>query len=345
MSGGTGIEWTDRTWNPVRGCTRVSEGCRHCYAERQAARYSGPGMPFEGFALNGSAGPRWTGLVQLITGKLLEPLSWKKPQRVFVNSMSDLFHPDLLDDDIAAVFAVMAACPDITFQILTKRPERALSWFRYMQLRGGLGALIVDYLDRPSRGLQNVVKEEAFFRAWFEFDHQHGMNRIPLPNVWLGVSVEDQETADERIVLLLQTPAAVRFVSYEPALAPVDFRSLQPGDPPTEINCLAGSHGVLRPHRGQCERIDWLIIGGESGPGARPFDLAWARDAVAQARAAGVPVFVKQMGSNPIDLIGDANALLLNLERRKPLSRHARGADPLEWPEDLRVREFPQERA
>jgi protein gp37 len=281
--GKTKIEWTSnddgtpgRTWNPTRGCSRVSEGCRNCYAERIAARFSAgqkedptncdpplceldPPLSdktlgiFEGFAIRTPSGPRWTGKVELIESKLTEPLHWKKPQRVFVNSMSDLFHEALPDDAIGRVFAVMALCPHITFQVLTKRPERMLEWSRRIF---------------PHDSVMHIMSRD------------HGVDafalRWPLPNVWLGVSVEDQATADARIPLLLQTPAAIRFVSYEPALGPVDFGTWI--DPMWVPN------------------LDWIICGGESGPGARPARPDWFRQVRDQCQAAGVAFFFKQWG-------------------------------------------------
>jgi protein gp37 len=254
--GQTKIEWTDRTWNPVRGCSRVSEGCRRCYAERIFARNL-PAMRSpttkEPFAIMTPSGARWTGKVELIESKLSEPLHWKKPQRVFVNSMSDLFHEALPDDAIERVFAVMALCPHITFQVLTKRPERMLEWSRRIF---------------PHDSVMHIMSRD------------HGVDafalRWPLPNVWLGVSVEDQATADARIPLLLQTPAAIRFVSYEPALGPVDFGTWI--DPMWVPN------------------LDWIICGGESGPGARPPHPAWFRQTRDQCEAAGVAFFFKQWG-------------------------------------------------
>lgn len=304
----TGIQWTSRTWNPVRGCTRVSEGCRNCYAEAMAARNL-PGMrsPTTGepFATRTKAGPRWTGRVELIPEKLREPLSWRKPCRVFVNSMSDLFHEALDFKDIARVMDVIEAAQRHTFQVLTKRAARMSEFFDYTT-----GAL----------GLK------------------------PPPNLWLGVSVEDQATADERIPLLLQTPAAVRFVSYEPALGPVDFSLWL---------------GPVHPHA----VLDWIIVGGESGPGARRFDASWARSTAAQCRAAGVACFVKQMGAW---VKGDADGFRVDRwlcsdvlqgdyvfvpgatnRARRPLTAVAfglsdrKGGDPSAWPVDLRVREFP----
>jgi protein gp37 len=303
----TGIEWTDATWNPVRGCTRVSEGCRNCYAERVAARFSGPGKPYHGFAEAGRAGSLWTGKVELVTSTLAKPLRWRKPMRIFVNSMSDLFHESLPEIDVAEVFRVMARCPQHIFQILTKRPNVML--------------------ERMPR-----------MRATFPDRLEH---------VWLGVSVEDQRTADERIPLLLQTPATVRFVSYEPALGPVDFRQLNDGswydrEGAQCYDALAGNayyrdgeHGL-----GGGPRVDWLIVGGESGPGARRFDLAWARSVVEQCREAGVACFVKQLGSNP-QCGSCLDGSVCWCGERLAYIKDRKGGDMAEWPEDLRVREVP----
>jgi len=170
------IQWTEKTWNPLVGCSRVSEGCRHCYAERTAFRLAACGRPqYKGLTKKTKNGEiHWTGKVRLLESALDKPLHWKKPSRIFVNSMSDLFHEKAEDSWIEHIFSVMAEAPQHTFQVLTKRPERMLEWIRRA---------------RP----------------------------VPLPNVWLGVSVENQEMAEERLPLLIQTPAAVRWVSYEPA--------------------------------------------------------------------------------------------------------------------------------
>lgn len=291
----TSIEWTDRTWNPVRGCSRVSQGCVNCYAEKMAARFSDEGHTFEGFAIRTPSGPRWTGKVELIESKLTEPLHWKKPQRVFVNSMSDLFHEALPDDAIDRVFAVMALCPHITFQILTKRPERMLKYF------------IIDAAERVER----ILNHDYGCTMW-TFKPKGDW---PLPNVWLGVSVEDQETADARIPLLLQTPAAIRFVSYEPALGPVDFRKFLPRRmsldeiPGSALNDGCTDMWTIG--------LDWIIAGGESGPGARPPHPDWFRQVKEQCRAASVPFFMKQL-----------------IERGRKLAFD-------DFPEDLRIREFP----
>lgn len=223
MSTNTGIEWTDATWNPMRGCSRVSEGCRNCYAERMAARFARPSDgydiengPFYGFVHRVNSHPAWTGKVELIPDKLLEPLSWRKPRRIFVNSMSDLFHEALPDSAIDQVFAVMALCPQHTFQVLTKRPER-----------------MREYLDGAPWGMIEEVAEEICDKnpkaRPISVADLLNIDRIPLPNVWLGVSVEDQGTCDERVPVLLKTPSIIRFVSYEPALGPVGLISFLPG--------------------------------------------------------------------------------------------------------------------
>jgi protein gp37 len=303
MSATTQIQWTDATWNPVRGCSRVSEGCRHCYAEGIAARVSGEGQAYHGLARRRSNGePQWTGAIQQLPERLRDPLRWRKPRRVFVNSMSDLFHEGVSDLFIAAVWDIMARAPRHTFQVLTKRPER---------MRTLLPTLAAEHTARDGSG-------------W------------PLPNVWLGVSVENQEAADERIPLLMETPAAVRFLSCEPLLGPIsiDFDDI-----------------ALRAWDGR--RVDWCIIGGESGRGARPLDIRWVASLVAQCRRFGVAPFVKQLGAVPMepeeDWRGRATTRLLSAKNHGrvpegfvPLALYdSKGGDPDFWPAELRVREFP----
>lgn len=231
MADKTGIEWTDATWNPVTGCAKVSAGCKHCYAERNWGRLQ---------HLPAYAGRAFTD-VATHADRLLQPLSWKRPRRIFVNSMSDLFHQDIHDDFIGMVFRTMARAPQHTFQVLTKRAERMQHLLTHPKTRGFVG-------DAP----------------W------------PLPNVWIGVSVEDQATADKRIPLLLDTPAAVRWISAEPLLAPIDL----------------AEHGL----HGGPGQLDWVVVGGESGPKARPMHPEWARGLRDQCSAAGVPFLFKQWG-------------------------------------------------
>ncbi len=312
----TSIEWTDVTWNPVRGCSRVSPGCENCYAERTAARFAGPGQPYEGLVRLGPNGPRWTGRVRLVTsgGTLDAPLSWRSPRRVFVNSMSDLFHEALGDLEIAAAFAVMVLCPQHTFQCLTKRADRMRDWMNNIENRIGIELHLRTWasfrLDVP---IAKAARAASLPLRW------------PPPNVWLGVSVEDQQRADERIPLLLETPAAVRFLSVEPLLGPVDLRQPFQRDFPDSFDTDGTD-----PRATWAELLDWVIVGGESGPAARPCDVAWIRSIVEQCRAAAVPVFVKQLGSMPVG------------EPWRYPPRDRKGGDPDEWPEDLRVRQFPE---
>lgn len=306
----TGIEWTDSTWNPVRGCTRVSEGCKHCYAELLAARFSDPGQWGHGLAKrfirpDGGMEGRWTGQVGLADDrKLTWPLRFKghpqaraegRPTRIFVNSTSDLFHEALPDSAIDRVFAVMALTPQHTYQVLTKRPERMRAYLSHQstqkRIAATAAALFPDEADPPGHE----------FDAW------------PLPNVWLGTSAEDQAAADARIPELLATPAAVRFLSAEPLLAAIDleciqapryvpedheldwkFSALQTGDYYAFQDGLGVWEGGDGPHREGA--LDWVICGGESGLGARPMHPDWARELRDQCAAAGVPFFFKQWG-------------------------------------------------
>lgn len=285
----TSIEWTDATWNPVRGCSRISPGCggaNHqggCYAEKIAARFSDPGMPFHGFAERSAHGGRWTGKMALVDQQLDQPLRWKRPRRIFVNSMSDLFHKDLPDEAIDTVFAVMALAPQHTFQILTKRADRLRV---YMET-----PLRLEHIYDQCVAVSGKPREAE---AW------------PLPNVWLGVSVEAPDY-NHRINELRRTPAAVRFVSAEPLLE--DLGELD----------LAGIHQV--------------IVGGESGPRSRKFWVDWARSIQRQCRQQDVAFFLKQMGANVHDR-HDGMPVRIRLNSRK-------GGDMSEWSEDLQVREMP----
>ena len=278
MADKTAIEWTDATWNPVRGCTRVSEGCRNCYAEGVAARFSGPGQPFHGFADRDRAGSKWTGKVALVPTMLDIPLRWKLPRRIFVNSMSDLFHEHLRDDESDQVFAVMAMAPWHIFQVLTKRPDRMR---RYMT-DPLMMACVVSAINKLGGAGRPV---DLTFR-----------------HVWLGTSAEDQPRADERIPHLLATPAAIRFVSLEPLLGPIDltriiypkFRQRDENDPFMAYDALRGH--MIGPDDIGLSKLDWVIAGGESGPGARPMQPDWARGLRDQCVAADVPFFFKQWG-------------------------------------------------
>jgi protein gp37 len=370
-----GIAWTDETWNPVRGCSRVSPGCENCYAETVAARFSGPGLPYEGLARRSKGGePRWTGEVRMVPEHLADPLRWKRPRRIFVNSMSDLFHEKLTNEEIAAVFGVMAAAPQHTFQVLTKRAERMRDWFEWAEDQG---RELLHQVNGPPPGGSPVPSACAIManlRGPLEIiagDAWRAAMKVawPLPNVWLGVSAEDQQRADERIPLLLETPAAVRFVSAEPLLGPIDGeRFIRPRhlvDGYREVQRRYPGGGPVPAHLAS-PGVDWVIVGGESGHGARHFDVTWARSIVTQCQAAGVPVFVKQLGAFAIDsslvdvwangehhyarppgdeVITQARSLphySVTAHQLSRLLRSKKGGDPAEWPEDLRVREFPR---
>ena len=317
MSDKSRIEWTDATWNPIRGtkgrwsCVKVSPGCLNCYAETMNVRLGGP------LYLPGADE------LHLERTLLKAPLTWRRPRRVFVCSMTDLFEDRVPTDWIDSVFAVMALARQHTFQVLTKRPQRMRDYllgFRFGE---------INEAARAASGRDDVAVLPT---------QAHGMveTRWPLPNVWLGVSVENQKYADRRVLPLLQTPAAVRFVSAEPLLGPIE------GIP---MRRWCTGHGLSE---GCCRGLDWVIVGGESGPGERPCDLDWIRDIRDQCRASGVAVFVKQLGASPFeDLSPPGPARIARRYGVGPLVakcyklRDRKGGDPAEWPEDLRVREWP----
>ena len=295
MSDDSKIEWTDATWNPIRGCSRVSEGCRRCYAESVAARFSGPGLPYDGLVRIGARGKPtgWNGVVRMVPEHLADPLRWRRPRRIFVNSMSDLFHERLTNEQIAAVFGVMAAAPHHTFQVLTKRAARMRAWFEWVGCQRG----------QTPRSVCSQAASPLVKRIW---DFAMGDRSWPLPNVWLGVSVENQAAADERIPELLRTPAAVRWISAEPLLGLVDLTMIRDGswydtegadlyDATTgHAYWRNGDHGL-----GGGPRLDWIVAGCESGHGARPCDVAWLRSLRDQCAAAGVAFFLKQAIGTP----------------------------------------------
>ena len=229
----TKIEWTDKTWNPVTGCTKISEGCQYCYAERMSKRLAGrcgydKDEPFK---------------VTFHPDKLDEPLRWKKPSMVFVCSMGDLFHEDVDDGFLCRVFDVMAVAEHHTFLILTKRPKRMMNFFD-----------ITVYGKRD--------------------------------NLWLGVTAENQQRADERIPILLEIPAAKRFVSVEPMLGPGDITKYISRDY-AKCRCMICDDNPT---------LDWVICGGETGPKARPMHPNWVRSLSDQCQEAGTPFFFKSWG-------------------------------------------------
>ncbi|AMT72066.1 DUF5131 family protein [Mycobacteroides immunogenum] len=282
MGDKTGIEWTDATWNPVTGCDKVSPGCDHCYAETFAERWRGTEGHY--FA---------TGFdVQLRPDKLDLPLRWTKPRKVFVNSMSDLFHDRVPDEYVASVWAIMALAPHHTFQLLTKRHGRMHSLVGSSRFAGLVYMAINSMLDH---GNPLRINDIAIMAALDGF--ARGQFKV-LDNVQLIVSVEDQKRAELRIPVLLDTPAAVRGISGEPLLGPVVMKQhwLHPvmREPSPENNAIGRrigkSNGV--------GFIDWVIVGGESGPGARPMHPDWVRSLRDQCVAADVPFLFKQWGEH-----------------------------------------------
>ena len=316
------IEWTDVTWNPVTGCSPLSPGCAHCYARRMAKRLAGrcgyPAAPHE-FE------------VTLHPERLSEPLGWKKPRRVFVVSMGDLFHEDVPDEYVDAVFAVMAAAEQHTFQVLTKRPERMYQWLQSLYTRS---------LRYPALGKRSVSYTygqigEMLRAGALEYGVQLGpINRFfPLANVWLGVTVENQEQANQRVPVLLAAPGEVRFVSVEPMLGPVDLTSLQcerlKWDALTGYQYEIENAGSQRNWQAGTARLNWVICGGETGPGARPMHPDWVKALREQCQTADVPFFFKQWGDRP-----DATVFETQLvDERGNLKHNGRMLDGQVWNE------------
>lgn len=357
----TSIEWTDFSSNPVIyrdregrvvwACVKKSAGCKNCYAESIANHYR-------------RGGPFNAAVMATLTPELNENELWKMLTarrvggkdvdggRCFPGDMTDLFGEWVPDELLDVLMVVFAYRRRVTWQVLTKRSDRARDYFgvmasdseeyrrRWDVARARVRQLFIDRGRRASMGPAEYIGMMMAHQRW------------PLPNVHLGVSVENQETADERVPILLQTPAAIRWVSYEPALGQVNFAAFGPH----EYVPVNGAHGddcatcgtftTIR-HSNLAARLDWIVVGGESGPGARPLDIAWARQTVQQCKAAGVPVFVKQLGSRPYDGSAqscDASTCCIHDYARIRL-RDRKGGDMAEWPEDLRVRELPEVRA
>ena len=322
------IEWTDATWNPVTGCSVVSPGCTNCYAMKLAGTRLRHHPSHAGLTVDTKAGPVWTGEVRLNEGWIDQPLRWRRPRRIFVCAHGDLFHELVPEAWIDRVFREMGRAPHHTFQVLTKRAQRMRDYMSRFKPDGD------GWVTRDGKPAMGEKQWGPIF----------GDDNFPPRNLWLGVSVEDQARADARIPDLLATPAAVRFVSAEPLLGPIKIRNhLMAGcDPGCCASCGHG-HGFTRcPNYGGVAKtsdkgngcsdfrranfaIAWVIVGGESGPGARPMHPDWARSIIAQCRSAGIACFIKQLGA----------ATGFNLHSRA-------GSDPAEWPADLRLREFPQ---
>lgn len=326
------IEWTDATWNVATGCTKVSSGCAHCYAE-DVARRSWKERPFED--------------VRFHADRLTQPLRWTRPRRIFVNSLSDLFHPTITDGQIMQALDVMAQARHHTFQILTKRPKRMQEFFaKWLDLTGenlnepklvqgpeavrkthpsGRGQLFANMLD--------AMGDPPPGTAVPFFDWMDGMinwDRIP-ENIWLSVSTENHSTATERVPVLLDIPAKVRFVSAEPILEMIDFENLPGRENKSTINSLTGVRTAADGTTSAAgDHINWVIVGGESGPKARPCPLLAIDHIVKQCQTSGVPVFVKQLGRRPAG---------------SPMPTGptgARGENIECFPPGLRLREYPR---
>jgi protein gp37 len=315
----TKIQWTNETWNPIVGCSKVSDGCRNCYAERMAYRLQRMGIyPYHDHPDLEPVNKRgWTGLVSLNESAMDKPLHWKKSRMIFVCSMGDLFHESVPFEWIDKVIAVITLCPQHTFQILTKRADRMLEYFK---------------LRQPSVRGHNILIEQAALSKILLEGH---LVIIPPSNLWLGVTCENQKCADQRIPTLLQIPAAVRFLSLEPLLEDININIHYLRDIKRQ-----GFSGYY--DSGWKEPFQWVIIGCESGPSRRPCKLEWVRNIVSQCRAANVPIFVKQL---PFPLQStktihrpNSNCLDDDIEIYGSYVEH----DIEKFPEDLRIREYPK---
>lgn len=280
MGDKSNIHWTDASWNPVTGCSRVSEGCRHCYAETLSLRYGWTKKPW--------TAPNAPENVVLHPERLELPLRWKRPRRIFVNSMSDLFHEQVDEKFVAKVFAIMDLARQHTYQVLTKRPERAAQ-------------LLAD---------ENFQLHVGWFQSQavreYGLAEPEKVGPWPLRNVWLGTSVERQREADERIPHLLRAPAAVRFLYCEPLLGPIDLSGWL--DNISNLPPMPGAEWVHPPvtptgwyrFADWEPELHWVIVGGESGPGYRAMEVDWARSLRDQCLEAGVAFFFKQgSGARP----------------------------------------------
>lgn len=330
MAQGTGIQWTDATWPIVQGCTPVSPGCANCYVPRTLIRHVYNPNPKISLPVMGLVEQepclRFTGKVALREDRMSWPLKWRKPSMIFVPSHGDLFHDAVPDDFILRTFDVMRRCTwaggqdggkikgnGHTFQVLTKRAQRMADFSERLRWDG-----------------------EKLFLG----DSGGTLALPPNPQIWMGVSVEDQRRFDERGPILLKCPAAVRFLSCEPLLGPLDFH----------FGCTPEDMEWRREHDVNYDAtcFDWGITGGESGPKSRPCHVEWIESIVKQYRTSGVACFVKQLGSKPFLADGsDPNGWPtiggpVDWETGNVSLNDSHGGDPDEWPEHLRVREFPE---
>lgn len=280
MADKTKIEYCDATWNAIKGCSHISAGCENCWAERMAVRFSKPGEAFEHLTIDG----QWAGRSKLYKKDLYKPIHWRRPRRIAVCFMGDLFYEDVSFKSIAKVFAVMAYAKQHTFMVLTKRPGRMLEFLEWAGSRVCPVLSLYDYIE------DDVDIETENVTPW------------PIPNVWLGVSVENQLEAKYRIPALLRCPAVLRYVSLEPLLGSVNLRHLDAdaaGDKEwCQVDALTGHQTDMgRPCPDIPAKLDWVICGGESGEGARPMHPTWAQSIRDQCEATNTPLFFKQWGA------------------------------------------------
>lgn len=345
MSDGSSIEWTDATWTVAVGCTRVSAGCDNCYAAtfvHRGLHESHKGLTVLRPKSAKRPGVDWNGKVRIVPKNLSLPLKWRTPRRIFVGSMTDIFHHRTSMKYIAALFGVMAMASHHTYQILTKRPDRMLEFFAWLDEQSKA-------FRADARALANAngnrVKPDPRVLYCIDIAEREGIvspdlasatraySEWPLRCVHIGASVEDQATADERIPLLLKVPAVIRWVSCEPMLGPVAFDTI--------CSSTTGHGQALQTY---ANALSWVVVGGESGAKARAFDVGWARDVIAAGRLGGMRVYVKQLGSHPrSSSAGDkrhCGDTMLPSPFRMFLE-DCKGGDEQEWPDDLRVREAP----
>lgn len=292
------IEWTDATWNPITGCSVVSPGCTNCYAMRLAGTRLRNHPTRKGLTIDSKAGPVWNGEVRLNRSSLSQPLRWKAPRMIFVCAHGDLFHESVPDEWIDRVFAIMALCPQHTFQVLTKRAARMREYLTAGTTARRIYELACDLVI--ANEIQVVLVAPGMDESFAPAGRRVYLDVWPMPNVWLGVSIEDQARAEERIPFLLHTPAAIRFASAEPLLGSIDLTSICTGH--YFIDALRGAkyhdapesvHGAMEP----CPLLDQIIVGGESGSGARPMHPDWARQLRNDCLKNGTAFFFKQWGA------------------------------------------------
>jgi len=324
MSDNTGISYADATWSPVTGCSSASAGCLNCWAKQFSRRFSKPGQWGEGW----ERGPRFR------PEELEKPLHWRKPRRILTCSVGDLFHEDVYFGHVAAMFAVMASTPQHTYLVLTKRHERMAHFFEWLE-RTAANAQVL-FLNDPLSWRRGQILAGAALRKSIKTRAATEIAEAgwPLSNVWLGCSVEDQAAADARLPILLELAARGwhTWASVEPLLGPVDLQ--------LDAGCESGGPQGWIASPGP----EWVVVGGEAGPGARPCRVEWVRDVVRQCREAGTACYVKQIGARPRanNVIGWNAHMEWNPDGYSPRLRSRSGADPDEWPPDLRVREFPE---